>query len=144
MNRNQKIAAGFGAAACLGLIVVVIVYLARPNAITMNRQSNFNVNANESSNSNSAATSESGTPSSSMSDDDKHKLYMAVLVTNDSELTRRVLKKLGLIRADGAMTTANDKFAGAHIDWWQKNLQFRTSVNTPEKARAYVEAHIDD
>ena len=148
MNRNQKIAAGCGGAGCLGLIVVAVVgaviYLAWPNAMTMNRNSNFNSNANRSSNSDSTAETESDTVSSSLSDDDKHKLFQAAGVTKDSELIQRVLKKIGLMRADGTVTAENEQFAQAHFSWALKNLQFITSVNTPEKARAYVEAHIDD
>jgi hypothetical protein len=148
MNRNQKIAAGCGGAGCLGLIVVVVVcavvYLVWPSAMTMNRNSNFNTNANRSSNSNSAANSENETPSSSMSDDDKHKLFQAAGVTRDSELIQRVLKKIGLMRADGTVTAENDQFTQDHFKWALKNLQFITSVNTPEKGQAYVNAHIDD
>jgi len=148
MNRNQKIAAGCGGAGCLGLIVVVVVgavvYLVWPSAMTMNRNSNFNTNANRSSNSDSTANSEDDTPSSSMSDDDRHKLFQAAGVTKDSELIQRVLKKIGLMRADGTVTAENDQFTQGHLSWALKNLQFITSVNTPEKAQAYVDAHIDD
>ncbi len=147
MNRNQKIAAGCGGAGCLGLIVVVVVgavvYLVWPSAMTMNRNSNFNTNANRRSDSNSA-NSEDETLSSSMSDDDKHKLFQAAGVTKDSELIQRVLKKIGLMRADGTVTAENDQFTRDHSRWALKNLQFITSVNTPEKAQAYVDAHIDD
>ncbi len=148
MNRNQKIAAGCGGAGCLGLILIVVVcavvYLVWPNAMTRNRNSNFNTNADQGANSNSTPTSEDDTPPSSMSDDDKHKLFQAAGVTKDSELILRVLKKIGLMRADGSVTSENDQFTQAHYSWALKHLQFITSVNTPEKARAYVDAHIDD
>ncbi|MGI9167730.1 MAG: hypothetical protein ACR2G5_15345 [Pyrinomonadaceae bacterium] len=148
MNRNQKIAAGCGGAGCLGLILVVVVgavvYLVWPNAMTTNRNSNFNTNADGSSNSDSTANSSDDTSSSSMSDDDRHKLFQAAGVTKDSELIQRVLKKIGLMRADGTVTAENNQFAQEHFKWALKNLQFITSVNTPEKAQAYVEAHIDD
>lgn len=147
MNRNQKIAAGCGGAGCLGLIVVVVVgaviYLAWPSDLTANRNSNFSINSNRSSNSNSTADSVDET-SSSISDDDKHKLFQAAGTTRDSELIQRVLKKIGLMRADGTTTAENEQFAKDHFSWALKNLQFINSVNTPEKARAYVEAHIDD
>lgn len=148
MNRNQKIAAGCGGAGCLGLIAIVVVgvvvYLVWPDAMNMNRNSNFNTNANQSSNSDSSANSADDTPSSSMSDDDRHKLFQAAGVTKDSELIQRVLKKIGLMRADGTVTAENNQFTQDHFRWALKNLQFITSVNTPETGRAYVEARIDD
>jgi len=148
MNRNQKIAAGCGGAGCLGLILVVVVgvvvYLVWPGAMTGNRNSNFNTSADQSSNSNSTTNSADETPSTSMSDDDKHKLFQAAGVTKDSELILRVLKKIGLMRPDGTVTAENDQFTQDHLRWALKNLQFITSVNTPEKAQAYVDAHIDD
>ena len=147
MNRNQKIAAGCGGAGCLGLIVVVVVgaviYLAWPSDLTANRNSNISINSNRSSNSNSTTDSVDET-SPSISDDDKHKLFQAAGTTRDSELIQRVLKKIGLMKADGTTTEENERFAKDHFSWALKNLQFINSVNTPEKARAYVEAHIDD
>ena len=79
-----------------------------------------------------------------MSDDDRHKLFQAAGMTKDTELIQRVLKKIGLMRADGTTGDENTQFAKDHFAWAMKNLQFITSVNTPEKARAYVEEHIDD
>ena len=76
-----------------------------------------------------------------MSDDDKHKLYQAAGMTKDSALMLRVIRKVGL--GDG---TGNDhqEFIKEHFPWAMKNVKFVQSVNTPETARAYVEAHIDD
>ena len=147
MNRNQKIALGCGGAGCLGLIVAVVVgvivyvaYQARPGVDTANRNSNFGINENRSSND----SSPNETASSSMSDDDKHKLFQAAGITKDAELIQRVLKKIGLMQADGTTTAENEQFAKEHFSWAMRNIQFITSVNTPEKGRAYVEEHIDD
>lgn len=151
MNRNQKIAIGCGTAGCLGLLVVIAAgailyfYFARqPTVRNANRNSNFNIstNTNRGSNSNTSTDSSDETSSpSSMSDDAKHKLFQAAGMTKDNELILRVLKKIGFASATGS---DYQEFVQDHFAWAMKNLQFVTSVNTPEKARAYVEAHIDD
>ena len=160
MNRNAKIALGCGGAGCLGLIVVVIVAVVlvvtgvikapgiyNPNSnsndnynFNSNSNSNSNTNTNSNENLNSNSNSESS-DSSSMSEDDKHKLYQAVGMTRDTELTMRVIRKIGLGDGSGA---DHQEFVKAHFPWAMKNLEFIQSVNTPEKARAYVNAHIDD
>lgn len=154
MNRNQKIALGCGGAGCLGLIVVAAAgtvgyfYYQRSSVYT-NRNSNISINSNRGSDSNSSTnsaddTSSSDTSSSSMSDDDKHKLFQAASMTQDVELTQRVWRKLGFMRASGSLTTEYEQFVRDHVPWALKNLEFIQSINTPEKARAYVDAHIDD
>lgn len=161
MNRNAKIALGCGGAGCLGLIVVVIVAVVlvvtgvvpAPGLYNPNRNSNDNDNFNSNSNNsnsnsntndndnlNSNSNSESS-DSSSMSEDDKHRLYQAVGMTRDTALTMRVIRKIGLGDGSGA---DHQEFVKAHFPWAMKNLEFIQSVNTPEKARAYVEEHIDD
>ena len=153
MNRNQKIAIGCGAAGCLGLIVLAVVgcvlyFVLRSPSMNLNRNRNANVrgfpsNSNSSSDANANA-SESESDSSSMSDDDKHKLFQAGAATQDTDIVHRVWRKLGLMDADG---TPNDKYAEFvkdHVSWLLQNHEFATSLNTPEKARAYVEAHIND
>lgn len=159
MNRNAKIALGCGGAGCLGLIVVVIVAVVlvvtgvvpAPGLYNPNRNSNdndnfnsnsnnLNANKNDNDNLNSNSNSESS-DSSSMSEDDKHRLYQAVGMTRDTALTMRVIRKIGLGDGSGA---DHQEFVKAHFPWAMKNLEFIQSVNTPEKARAYVEEHIDD
>lgn len=159
MNRNAKIALGCGGAGCLGLIAVVIVAVVlvvtgvvpAPGLYNPNRNSNDNDNFNSNSNNsnankndndnlNSNSNSESS-DSSSMSEDDKHRLYQAVGMTRDTALTMRVIRKIGLGDGSGA---DHQEFVKAHFPWAMKNLEFIQSVNTPEKARAYVEEHIDD
>lgn len=153
MNRNQKIALGCGGAGCLGLIVLavigVFVYLYMwdsPRFANQNRNSNFNLNANlndnssANSNDNSSATIEEDS-SSSMSEDDKHKLFQAAGIAGDAQLTMKVLRKIGFQSGTGE---EYQKFTQEHFDWARRNLDFIQTVNTPEEARAYVEAHIDD
>ena len=156
MNRNQKIAIGCGGAGCLGLIVLAVVgvfgYLTYMRSSSPfaneNRNSNLNFNTNLNTNSNDNSTANSNTTaddddtsSSSMSDDDKHKLFQAAGATQDSQLILKVLNKIGFASGTGE---EYEKFSKEHFPWAMKNLEFMQSVNTPEKGRAYVEAHLDD
>jgi len=146
MNRNQKIAVGCGGAGCLGLIVVIaagaIAYFYYGQSPQYsNRNYNVNVNTNRNSNLNQNSNTESSSPSSSMSDSDKHKLYQAAGVTKDSALIIRVMRKIGLGDGTGA---DHQEFIKEHMPWAMKNIDFVRSINNPEKARAYVEAHIND
>ena len=161
MNRNQKIALGCGGAGCLGLIVVAIasglIYYFMRSAAT-NRNYNYNVSTNRNSNSNdnsdittnrndndnSSNSNSSSSSSSSMSDDDKHKLYQAAGMTGEAELVRRVSVKLGIIEEDFTPGDNYQAFVAEHVNWSIRNTDFINSVNTPAKARAYVNAHIDD
>lgn len=158
MNRNQKIAIGCGGAGCLGLIVVAIAgvaiwYLARERrevlprtrVTTVNINSNSNTSvANDNSDENSPSSSSGTAPATNMSDDDKHKLYHAATVTKDTDTMVRVWKRLGLADSDGTPNEAYREFAREHIGWLFRNTEFMQEMNTEEKARAYVEAHIND
>ncbi len=159
MNRNQKIAIGCGSAGCLGLLVLavglgVFFYLTGRAGRNTNYNYNYNsnratiTNRNENANTNRATTNENTPPpptsSTSMSDDDKHKLYQAAATTSDNELMHKVWKKLGLMDANDVPNDNYVEFAKDHIAWLFKNTDFMQEVNTPEKARAYVNAHIDE
>src|SRR6266498_2636152 len=139
MNRNQKIAVGCGVAGCLGLILLVILvvvlavlgYVALPGMSSSNRNYNLNSNSNENSNSNS--NSDSSSSSASMSEDDKHKLFQAAGITQDSALILRVLRKIGYPNGTGE---GYQEFVQDHGSWALKNTDFIRSVITPEKGRA--------
>jgi cytoskeletal protein RodZ len=157
MTRNTKIALGCGGAGCLGLIVVVIAaailivtgVVKAPGIYSPNSNSNYNSNYNYNSNSNSNSNdspntnSESPSSSSSMSDDDKHRLLLAASLANDPEMMQRVIRKLGFVTASG-VSPDYAQFVKEHAEWAMRNREFINSVNTPEKARAYLEEHIDD
>ena len=159
MEKNTKIAIGCGGAGCLGLIVIVIVcvilfstgYISMPgssnsnsnenyNATNTNSNSNSNVNSNLNENSNSSSSSSS----SSLTDDNKHKLFQAAGMTRDNELIQRVLRKLGFLTADNNVSDDYAPFVKGHMEWATKNYRFIQSVNTVEKARAYVDEHMND
>ena len=156
MTRNQKIALGCGGAGCLGLIVVVIagvlIYFFAYNrtsySTNRNDDDNFNVTTNRNSNSNdnlatndndNSSSSSSSSSASSLSNDDKHKLYVAASMTGDAELLRRVSVKLGLMSDDYTPGPEYSGFLAEHITWRIRNSDFVQSLDTPEKARAYVD-----
>ena len=173
MNRNQKIALGCGGAGCLGLIVVavaacVLYFLVYRAPVRRNYNYNYNVSTNRNSNtndnsdfttnrndndndndnsseSNSNSNSNSSSSSaSSMSDDDKHKLYQAASMTGEAEVVRRVSVKLGLVDDDFTPRGDYQKFVSEHVSWVMRNTDFIQTINTPEKARAYVNEHFPE
>lgn len=155
MTRNQKIALGCGGAGCLGLIVVVIAggliyffsatrgYSTNRNYnVTTNRNYNLNSNAND--NSDTSTSPSTSTAATSLSEDDQHKLYQAALMTGDDELIRRVSVKLGLKNEDDTPRDTYEEFLTEHAGWVIRNLNFISSLNTAEKARAYVNTNLPD
>ncbi|HEY0722880.1 MAG TPA: hypothetical protein VGD41_02565 [Pyrinomonadaceae bacterium] len=167
MNRNQKIALGCGGAGCLGLIVVAIagclIYFFAYRSPRSTRDYNFNVSTNRNSNSNdnsdfsanannnantndndnssNSNTNSSSTSVSSLSDDDKHKLYQAAIQTGDQELIRRVSVKIGVMDEDFTPGSNYQEFVSEHVGWVIRNTDFLGTINSPEKARAYVNEH---
>ena len=157
MTKNQKIALGCGGAGCLGLIVVlvagvVIYFVWKPRRtqfdnVNVSTNRNDNANADSSSNSNADSNSNGSSSSSSessMSDDDKHKLYQAAAMTGDPEMIRRVSVKLGLMNADYTPGDQYLSFVKDHVVWGYRNAQFIQSLDTKEKAVAYVNEHFPD
>jgi hypothetical protein len=161
MNRNQKIALGCGGGGCLIVILIVVgVVIAIATGVIKapgltsytdsdsNTNSNSNYNSNDNSNSNSSVSnrnSNSSSSSSSMTDDDKHRLFQAAAASQDADLTRRVSDKLDLLKPDGTPNDNYVPFFKDHLRWIFKNTAFiQNTINTPEKARDYVNQHIDD
>ncbi|HEU4930633.1 MAG TPA: hypothetical protein VFT48_01065 [Pyrinomonadaceae bacterium] len=165
MNRNQKIALGCGGAGCLGLIVVAIaaclIYFFAYRSPRSTRDYNFNTTTNRNSNSNdnsdfsansndndnasnSNSSNSSSTSPSSISDDDKHRLYQAAAQTGDQELIRRVSIKIGLMDEDYTPGASYQQFLSDHVEWVMKNTDFIGTINSPEKARAYVNDHFPE
>ena len=150
-NRNKKIALGCGSG-CLGIILIVVAflvlastgYLEMPGLTSYtntNSKSNRDSNSNSPYNRNSNTNTNTSSSSSTMSEDAKHRLYQAAGMTSDSELILRVIRKIGL--GDGTGSD-HQEFTKGHYAWAMNNLEFVKSVSTPEKARAYVEEHIND
>jgi cytoskeletal protein RodZ len=160
MERNVKIALGCGGAGCLGLIVllvagVLLYYFMGVSGTTTNRNSNSNSNRssraeatenrndNSDANDNESSSSESSS-SSSMSEDARHRLFHAASATGDADIVRRVGVKIGILKSDNTPTEDNIDFVTEHVGWVFRNTDFIKSIDTPEKARAYVNAHIND
>ena len=158
MTKNTKIALGCGGAGCLGLVVVIVAgvliwylmptrtrstYNFNTNSNT-NRNSNASTNRNSNSDSNSSNSSNSSSSSGSMSDDDKHKLYQAATQTADEATIRRVSVKLGLMNDDYTPGDDYAEFVKDHVVWAFSNTDFISSLNTKEKAVAYVNAHFPE
>ena len=139
----------------MGLIVVTIVgcviyfvYYAQSQRYNA-RNYNFNINTNSNSNDNSNLNSNtndnsSSTNTSSMSEDDKHKLYQAASMTGDGELLRRVTVKIGLMDEDFTPGPNYQTFVAEHVSWAISNTAFIRSLDTPEKARTYVNENFPD
>ena len=157
MDRNVKIAIGCGGAGCLGLIVVIaagglLYFLSARSSSTTNRNSNYNANRSsgaespENRNDNRAANDNesSSSPSSSLSEDTRHKLFHAASMTRDTDMIHRVGVKIGILNSDYTPKEDNVEFATEHVSWVFRNTDFIQSVDTPAKARAYVNAHIND
>lgn len=161
MTRNQKIALGCGGAGCLGLIVVVVAgcllwfFYYRSASDRYDRYANINinsnrrdsVNSNDNDNSNdsadsSSSSSDSSSAGSEYSDDEKHKLFQAAAMTADLELQRRVWVKIGIVDNDYTPGSKYGDFVDAHAAWGAENWQWVASINTPEKARAYINEHL--
>ena len=156
MNRNQKIALGCGGAGCLGLIAVVIVgcviyfvFYAQSRRYSADSNYNFNVNTNRNSNSNDNSDfnsndndNSSSTSTSSLSEDDKHKLYQAAAMAGDQELMHRVSVKIGLMQDDYTPNPEYQTFIAEHVGWALRNRDFIVSLDTPDKARDYVNQNL--
>lgn len=151
------IALGCGGAGCLGLIVVVVAagliyYFGRSYSTNRNYNYNYNINtnrndnlsSNDNDNSNTSTSSSTSTSASSLTDEDKHKLYQAALMTGDDELLRRVSVKIGLMTEDNTYSDTYEQFVTDHAGWVIRNLRFIQSISTPEKARAYVDANFPE
>jgi len=152
MTKNTKIALGCGGAGCLGIILIVILgavlivagVIKAPGIYNPGSNYNSNYNSNRNTNYNSTRNLNSNsntTNSSTLTEDEKHRLFQAAGVTRDNVLIRRVLEKIGFPDGQGAGYT---EFVEAHFPWAARNAAFIQSVITNDKARAYVEEHLDD
>jgi hypothetical protein len=152
MNKNQKIAVGCGAAGCLGLIVLALAAAAFfywrstqvPPVIARRSGIPTNSNSDQGSNSNANSDSSADGATATVSDDEKHRLFQAASMTQDPEVVQRVVKKLGLFKANGTPADDYPQFIRDHVSWGLSNANFINSINTPEKARAYVDAHLPE
>jgi hypothetical protein len=155
MTRNTKIALGCGGGGCLGLILLVILsavlivtgVIKAPGIYSppdRNSNDNYNRNSNYNSNLNRNSNSNTSTSSSTMSDDAKHRLLLAASLAQDTEMMKKVMRKIGFVTDAGGVSEDYAQFVREHAVWAMRNREFIKSVSTPELARAYVNEHLDD
>ena len=79
-----------------------------------------------------------------MSEDNRHRLFQAATTSQDNELLKKVSKKLGILDADGTPGKTYSAFIKDHVVWIFQNTDWIREHDTAEKARAYVNEHIND
>jgi len=83
-----------------------------------------------------------------LSEDEKHRLYAAALAASespvDSEIFKRVCRQIEIFDATAKPNDRYMAFVSAHLDWATKaqTEEFRSQINTPEKARQYINQHL--
>jgi len=83
-----------------------------------------------------------------LSEDEKHRLYAAALAASespvDSEIFKRVCRQIEIFDATAKPNDRYMAFVSAHLDWATKaqTEEFRSQINTPEKARQYIDEHL--
>ncbi|HEX8921850.1 MAG TPA: hypothetical protein VF766_10260, partial [Pyrinomonadaceae bacterium] len=82
-----------------------------------------------------------GANASTYTDDERHKLFQAVGITQDTDLIIEVAKKLGIIGSNSSPTLAFKPFVEAHYVWAEKNKAWIQEHLSKEKAREYVLAN---
>jgi hypothetical protein len=84
----------------------------------------------------------------SLSQEERHRLYTAVLAASDSPLDaplyKEVCQKIGIFDTDGNPNSAYLGFVQEHVAWSMNSEanQFRSEISTKEKAQQYVTTHL--
>lgn len=81
--------------------------------------------------------------SSSMTNEEKYRLFWAATKTDDKFLQVEAAKKIGVIDGSGRPTPSYQEFVRNATSWAVNDVAFIRSVDTPSKARTYVNAHMD-
>jgi hypothetical protein len=89
-----------------------------------------------------------GRSAAALTEDEKHRLYSAALAAGESplesELFKDVCRKIGIFDAQGKPNDNYMSFVSAHVEWAMKaqTEQFKTEINSREKAREYLSKHL--
>lgn len=83
----------------------------------------------------------STTSSSSMTEDEKYRIFYAAGKTNDRALQTEIAELIGIIDSGGQPTDYYQSFISGSYAWALRDRSFPPTVDTVEKARAYVMAH---
>lgn len=77
-----------------------------------------------------------------IANDDANLLYFAAAAAGDPALMRRAWLQLKLVDSAGTPTPLMAEFIRAHQEWQTQRGQLAYGLMTPDKARAYLEAHL--
>ena len=100
----------------------------------------YSANANTySANANASAPKSSA---AAMSEDDKYRLFYAAAKTGDQRLMAQVSQKIGILDQNGMPTSSYRDFIKNSITWAFRDTEFTRTIDTPEKAKAYVMSHL--
>ena len=80
--------------------------------------------------------------SASMTDEEKYRLFYAATKADDQFLLSEAGKKIGIVDSKGRPTSSYSTFIKGSVNWAMTDTTFIRSVDTPEKARQYVNAHM--
>ncbi|HYG82879.1 MAG TPA: hypothetical protein VD861_20955 [Pyrinomonadaceae bacterium] len=75
------------------------------------------------------------------SEDEKHRLFQAVGITQDADLIIEVAQKIGIVNARGEQNEKFEPFIKAHLAWAKENMAWVQEHRDKAKARAYVMAN---
>jgi hypothetical protein len=81
------------------------------------------------------------TSASTMTEDEKYRIFYAAGKTNDKELQKEIAILIGIIDDKGVPTSYYQPFVTGSFNWASRDSSFPPTVDTPEKAHAYVMAH---
>lgn len=77
-----------------------------------------------------------------VADDSANLLFYAGALVGDPAVQRKVWQRLQLADAAGTPTPRMTEFIRAHQEWVKTRASVAESVATPDKARAYLDAHL--
>lgn len=77
-----------------------------------------------------------------IADDASNMLFFAGALAGDPALLRRAWQQLQLADAAGSPTPRMTEFIRAHQEWVKVKGNLAQSINTPAKARAYLDANL--
>lgn len=105
-----------------------------------NDSTTYNSNSNDNSSNRNSSTSNT-TTASSMTEDEKYRIFYAAGKTNDRALQKEIAILIGIIDEKGAPTAYYQTFLAGTFAWATRDDSFPPTIDTVEKARAYVAAH---
>jgi hypothetical protein len=87
------------------------------------------------------STTTTTTTDSSLSEDEKYRIFFAAAKTGDPALQTEIAKKIGIIDSSGAPTDYYQVFIKGAAAWATRDVAWVQQHNTPETAKAWVDAH---